>query len=77
MKYSEYKRLRNILLELFGTATIVYFTNWANLLYELKQVQLSTLGIIYGMVVSLMVYISQNRSGAHFDPAVTVVCQMT
>lgn len=72
MKYSQYKTLRNVLLEFFGTAVIVYFTNWANVLYALKQVSLSSLALIYGLMTSVLVYIAQSRSGAHFDPAVTV-----
>lgn len=73
MRHSQYKRIRNILIELFGTMAIVYFTNWANLLYELEQVGLSTLALIYGMMVASMVYVGQDRSGGHFDPAVTVL----
>lgn len=72
MKYSEYRQLRNTLLELLGTAAIVYFTNWVNILYELKQVQLSSMALTYGLMVSVLTYISQDRSGAHFDPSVTV-----
>lgn len=73
MKHSEYKRLRNILLELGGTTALVYFTNWANVLYELGQIQLHSLAIVYGLMVSVLVYVAQDKSGAHFDPAVTVV----
>lgn len=72
MKYSQYKALRNILLEFFATMAIVYFTNWANILFELKQISISSMAIVYGLMVSVMVYICQLRSGAHFDPAVTV-----
>ena len=72
MRHSQYKRIRNILIELFGTMAIVYFTNWANLLYELEQVGLSTLAMIYGMMVASMIDIGQDRSGGHFDPSVTV-----
>lgn len=73
MRFSQYKRIRNILIEMFGTMAIVYFTNWGNLLYELGQVKLSTLAIIYGMMMSVMVYVGQERSGGHFDPSVTVL----
>ena len=72
MRHSQYKRIRNILIEMFGTMAIVYFTNWANLLYELEQVGLSTLALIYGMMVASMIYLGQERSGGHFDPSVTV-----
>lgn len=57
MKHSQYKAMRNILLEFGGTTALVYFTNWANLLYELEQVKLSTLAIVYGMMISVLVYI--------------------
>ncbi len=72
MKYSQYKSMRNILLELGGTTALVYFANWANLLFELEQIKLSSLALVYGLMISVLVYISQDRSGAHFDPAVTV-----
>lgn len=73
MKYSQYKSMRNILLELGGTAALVYFANWANLLFELEQIKLSSLALVYGLMVSVLVYIGQDRSGAHYDPAVTVL----
>lgn len=72
MKFSQYKSLRNILLELFGTMAIVYFVNWSNQLYELKIISLSSMAVVFGLMMSLMVYVAQDRSGAHFDPAVTV-----
>ena len=72
MKQKEYKRLRNILIELGGTTALVYFTNWANILYTLEQIKLSSLGIVFGLIVSVLVYVAQDKSGAHFDPSVTV-----
>lgn len=72
MKQKEYQRLRNILIELGGTTALVYFTNWANLLYELEQIKLSSLALVFGLVVSVLVYVAQDKSGAHFDPSVTV-----
>lgn len=72
MKQSEYKRLRNILIELGGTTALVYFTNWANVLYELNQIKLSSLALAYGLIVSVLVFVAQDKSGAHFDPSVTV-----
>ena len=57
MKFSQYKALRNVLLEFGGTAALVYFTNWANLLYELEQVKLSSLALVYGLMISVLVYI--------------------
>lgn len=72
MKQSEYRRLRNILIELGGTTALVYFTNWANVLYELEQIKLSSLALVYGLMVSVLIYVAQDKSGAHFDPSVTV-----
>ncbi len=72
MKQSEYKRLRNILIELGGTTALVYFTNWANVLYELDQIKLSSMALAYGLIVSVLVFVAQDKSGAHFDPSVTV-----
>lgn len=72
MKKSEFIRLRNILIELGGTAALVYFTNWANILYELGQIQLSSYAIVFGLIVSVLVYVGQDKTGAHYDPSVTV-----
>lgn len=72
MKKSEFIRLRNILIELGGTAALVYFTNWANILYELDQLKLSSYALVFGLVVSVLVYVGQDKSGAHFDPSITV-----
>jgi hypothetical protein len=72
MKQSEYKRIRNVLIELGGTAALVYMTNWANVLYELEQIKLSSLALVYGLMVSILIYVAQDKSGAHFDPSVTV-----
>jgi glycerol uptake facilitator-like aquaporin len=72
MKQNQYKRMRNILIELGGTAALAYFTNWANILYELGQIQLSSLALVYGLIVSVLVFVAQDKSGAHFDPSVTV-----
>lgn len=72
MKQSEFKRLRNILLEFGGTVALVYFTNWANVLYSLEQIKLSSLALVFGLMISVLVYIGQDKSGAHYDPAVTV-----
>ena len=72
MKQKEYKRFRNILIELGGTTALVYFANWANILYELEQIKLSSLAIVFGLIVSVLVYVAQDKSGAHFDPSVTV-----
>jgi glycerol uptake facilitator-like aquaporin len=64
--------LRNIWIELGGTAALVYFTNWANVLYLLGQIKLSSLALVYGLIVSVLIYVAQDKSGAHFDPSVTV-----
>jgi glycerol uptake facilitator-like aquaporin len=72
MKKSEFIRLRNILIELGGTAALVYFTNWANILYELGQITMTSYALVFGLIMSVLVYVAQDKSGAHFDPSVTV-----
>lgn len=72
MRPKQYLALRNILVELFGTGALVYFSNWANLLYELKYISVGAYGLCYGLMLSLMVYIGLDTSGGHYDPAVTV-----
>jgi glycerol uptake facilitator-like aquaporin len=64
--------MRNILVEFFGTLGLVYFSNWANLLYELNYLSLAGYGLVYGLVLSILIYIGLDTSGAHFDPSVTV-----
>lgn len=72
MKPKQYLALRNILIELFGTGALVYFSNWSNLLYELGYMSVGAYGLCYGLILSLMIYIGLDTSGGHFDPAVTV-----
>jgi len=72
MRPKQYLALRNIMVEFFGTAALVYFSNWANLLYELDMIKVGAYGIVYGLIISLMIYIGLDTSGGHFDPAVTV-----
>lgn len=72
MRPKQYLALRNIMVEFFGTLALVYFSNWANLLYELKMLSLAGYGIVYGLVLSLLIYIGLDTSGGHYDPSVTV-----
>ena len=72
MRPKQYLALRNIMVEFFGTLALVYFSNWANLLYELKMLSLAGYGIVYGLILSLLIYIGLDTSGGHYDPSVTV-----
>lgn len=72
MKPKQYLAFRNILIEFLGTMTIVYFTNWANILFNLEEVKVGIYGLIYGLITSLMIYIGILTSGGIFDPAVTL-----
>jgi hypothetical protein len=72
MRPKQYLALRNVMVEFFGTAAIVYFSNFANLLYELDIIKVGAYGIVYGLIISLMIYIGLDTSGGHYDPAVTV-----
>lgn len=72
MRPKQYLALRNTMVEFFGTLGLVYFSNWANLLYELKLLNLAGYGLVYGLVLSILIYIGLDTSGGHFDPSVTV-----
>lgn len=72
MRPKQYLALRNILVELFGTGALVYFANWANLLYRLGYISVGAYGLTYGMMLSLLIYIGSDTSGGHYNPAVTV-----
>lgn len=72
MRPKQYLALRNTMVEFFGTLALVYFSNWANLLYELNYLSLAGYGLVYGLVLSILIYIGLDTSGAHFDPSVTV-----
>lgn len=72
MRPKQYLAMRNILVEFFGTLALVYFSNWANLLYELGLLSLAGYGLVYGLVLSILIYVGLDTSGAHFDPSVTV-----
>lgn len=73
MRPKQYLAMRNILVEFFGTLALVYFSNWANLLYELELLSLAGYGLVYGLVLSILIYVGLDTSGAHFDPSVTVI----
>lgn len=64
------------MVEFFGTLALVYFSNWANLLYELKMLSLAGYGIVYGLILSLLIYIGLDTSGGHYDPSVTVTKEL-
>ena len=68
----QYIAIRNIMVEFIGTTTLVYFTNWANILRILGKATFATYGIIYGLLLSLLIYIGLETSGGHYNPAVTV-----
>ena len=72
MRPKQYLALRNTLVEFFGTMALVYFSNWANLLYELEKLSLAGYGVVYGLILSVLIYIGLDTSGGHFDPSVTV-----
>ena len=72
MRPKQYVALRNVMVELFGTGALVYFSNWANALYELGYLDLAGYGMCFGLIISLLVFIGLETSGGHFDPAVTV-----
>jgi glycerol uptake facilitator-like aquaporin len=76
MRPKQYLALRNIMVEFFGTLALVYFSNWANLLYELKMLSLAGYGIVYGLILSLLIYIGLDTSGGHYDPSVTVTKEL-
>lgn len=72
MRPKQYLALRNIFVEFFGTGALVFFSNWANLLYQIKYISVGAYGLTYGMILSLLIYVGLDTSGGHFNPAVTV-----
>jgi glycerol uptake facilitator-like aquaporin len=61
-----------MILEFVGTMCITFFTNWGNILYRTEKITLSSYSLIYGLSLSVLIYVGIQRSGAHFDPGVTL-----
>lgn len=72
MRPKTYLAMRNSFIEFFGTGAVVYFSNWANLLYELNYITVGAYGLTYALILSIFIYIGLVTSGGHYDPAVTV-----
>jgi glycerol uptake facilitator-like aquaporin len=56
-----------------GAFAIVYIRGMSVLSKDLHGVSLQALAICNGLIIGFMVYAFKHHSGAHFNPAVTIV----
>ena len=61
-----------ILAEFIGTYALVFFGCGAIILSELENLSSAVIPIIFGLTITVFVYLLGRFSGAHFNPAVTI-----
>ena len=61
-----------ILAEFTGTYALVFFGCGAIILSELENLSSAVIPIIFGLTITIFVYLLGRFSGAHFNPAVTI-----
>ena len=61
-----------LLAELIGTYALVFFGCGAIILSELENLSSAVIPIIFGLTITIFVYLLGRFSGAHFNPAVTI-----
>ena len=61
-----------ILAEFIGTYALVFFGCGAIILSDLENLSSAVIPIIFGLTITIFVYLLGRFSGAHFNPAVTI-----
>ena len=61
-----------LLAEFTGTYALVFFGCGAIILSELENLSSAVIPIIFGLTITIFVYLLGRFSGAHFNPAVTI-----
>ncbi|MDB3981325.1 aquaporin [Acidimicrobiia bacterium] len=61
-----------LLAEFIGTYALVFFGCGAIILSELEKLSSALIPIIFGLTITIFVYLLGRFSGAHFNPAVTI-----
>lgn len=61
-----------LLAEFIGTYVLVFFGCGAIILSELENLSSALIPIIFGLTITIFVYLLGRFSGAHFNPAVTI-----
>ena len=61
-----------LLAEFIGTYALVFFGCGAIILSELENLSSAVIPIIFGLTITIFVYLLGRFSGAHFNPAVTI-----
>ena len=61
-----------ILAEFIGTYALVFFGCGAIIVSELENLSSALIPIIFGLTITIFVYLLGRFSGAHFNPAVTI-----
>jgi len=72
MKPKQYIALRNAISEFLGTATLVYFTNFVYHSTTKNEISPGIYGLIFGLILSLVIYFGSTTSGGLYDPAITI-----
>src|SRR6056300_156227 len=62
----------SLLAEFIGTYALVFFGCGAIVLSELEHLSSTVIPLVFGVTITLFVYLLGRYSGAHFNPAVTI-----
>ena len=67
--------IQKCIAEFIGTFALVFFGCGSMILYELNPSAISpdAIPIIFGLIIAVMIYALGHISGAHFNPAVSIV----
>ncbi len=64
--------IKNLILELFGTLSLTYISSWAFIFVDLNHMGKNGLGLTCGLTLLAFSLFSWKKSGAHFNPAITI-----
>ena len=67
--------IKQCIAEFIGTFALVFFGCGSMILYELNPNAISpdAIPIIFGLIIAVMIYALGHISGAHFNPAVSLI----
>ena len=67
--------VKKCMAEFIGTFALIFFGCGSMIIYELNPSLISpdSIPIIFGLVIAVMIYVFGHISGAHFNPAVSII----
>lgn len=72
MKFLTSDLKMKLLQEFMGSFTIVYLTALSLVEKDLQTISAFSVSLVYGISTLLMTWICYDKSGAHFNPIITI-----